>query len=101
MGGIPRGALSGPLQSPFSSLSRPGTTQSAPSISDRGQRQQGLLHDLPGYGPAFSSLPVEASLMFMPFSRQEQIAKDGDPAAWTLCTNGETHFTLVQDHRTC
>ena len=47
MGGIPRGTLSGPLQSPFSSLSRPGTTQSAPSISDLGQRQQGLLHDLP------------------------------------------------------
>ena len=52
-------------------------------------------------GQRFFSLMVEASLMFMPFSRQEQIAKDGDPAAWTLCTNGETHFTLVQDHRTC
>ena len=64
-------------------------------IPDRGQRQQGLLHDLPGYGPAFFSLSVEASLLFMPFSRQEQIAKDGDPAAWTLCTNGEAHFTLV------
>ena len=30
MGGIPRGALSGPLQSPFSSLSSPGSN----SISD-------------------------------------------------------------------
>ena len=27
---------------------------------------------------AFFSLTVEASLMFMPFSRQEQIAKGGD-----------------------
>ena len=40
MGGIPWGALSGPLQSPFSSLGRPGTTQSAPSTRSSCRRSQ-------------------------------------------------------------
>ena len=83
MGGIPRGALSGPLQSPSSSLCSPGTTG---PISAEHQFQLSsfaarLLDNSAGYGPAFFSLTVEASLLSKPFSRQEQIAKDGDPAA--------------------
>ena len=102
MGGIPWGAFSGPLHNPFSSLSSPGNN----SISDEhfpivvnGSKAFSTICQV--MGQRIFSLMVEASLMFMPFSRQEQIAKDGDPAAWTLSMNSKTHFTLVQDHRTC
>jgi len=76
MGGIPRGALSGPLQSPFSSLSRPGTTQSAPSTRSSCRRsQQGSSATWQVMGQRFFSLMVETSLMSKPVSRQDPIAK--------------------------
>ena len=76
MGGIPRGALSGPLQSTFSSLSRAVTTQSAPSTSTSCRRsQQGSSATWQVMGQRFFSLMVETSLMSKPVSRQDPIAK--------------------------
>ena len=76
MGGIPRGALSGSLQSPFSSLGRHGNNPiSAEHYIQVSSFAARLLDTSAGYGPAFFSLTVKTSLMSKPVSHQDPIAE--------------------------